>query len=141
VLLAVGGPVMATVALLLFTFPIWAGALFYLGEKLRWWAGPPQRPRSSPVSHAKGSGETLPEPTASTGRRSAEIQPLSASTATFLNRSLVAIALVVFVVIVFQSCGRGRVMTPSERYYWDYGEGRAIRDEQEYYQDQIPRGR
>lgn len=52
-----------------------------------------------------------------------------------------AIAAVVLAAVFYSCATPPRPMSPSERYYWEHGEGRAIRDEQEYYQDRIPMGR
>ena len=141
-LLAVGGPGLAIFALLLFTSPFWIAGLGYLGEKLRWWDPPPMRgPSSGGLGRQAGGEGPQPQPATSRPRRHGDMQPLPVTTARFWNRVIVVTILGILGATLFQSCGRGRVMSPAERYYWDHGEGRAIRDEQEYYEDRIPRGR
>lgn len=145
-LLAVGGPGLAIFALLLFTSPFWIAGLGYLGEKLRWWDRPTMRgpSRVGLGGQAGGGGQQLQLATSTTPTptpRRGDIQPLSATAARFWNRLIMVAILAIIGTVMFQSCGRGRVMTPAERYYWDHGEGRAIRDEQELYEDRIPRGR
>jgi len=51
------------------------------------------------------------------------------------------VAAVLVAVILYSCASPPPKMSPQEWYYWEHGEGRAIRDEQEYYQDRIPRGR
>jgi len=51
---------------------------------------------------------------------------------------IAAVAAVILFGGIVQSCANARPMTASERYYWDHGPGRAIRDEQEFYDNKWP---
>lgn len=141
-LVAVGGPVMGIIAVLIFTSPLWIAGLGHLAVKLRWVEPPPMRGSggSGLGVGSRASGQQPPS-AAPIVPRPGDAHPLSATTARFWNRAIMVAILAIIGTVMFQSCGRGRVMTPAERYYWDRGEGRAIRDEQELYEDRIPRGR
>jgi len=52
-----------------------------------------------------------------------------------------ALAAALLAAVVYSCATPPRPMSPSERYYWEHGDGRAIRDEQDYYQDRMPMGR
>jgi hypothetical protein len=89
-----------------------------------------------PADSGKG-GSTLP-PTAGGPRSAGDQAHAGAGLAKVVGW---AVAAVILAVIMYSCKSPPRKMSPQERYYWEHGEGRAIRDEQEYYQDRIPRGR
>lgn len=126
------GPIMTVIAGLIVLWMCVVMPIGILGNLLGIWDRLPQRPPDSPLPGNQSA------PTAAGPNKAAAPQKVGSGAAKAVGWAIAVAVLA----LAFYSCATPpRRMSPSERYYWEHGEGRAIRDEQEYYQDRTPMGR